>query len=463
VSADDLKPPTDEFGRDDPDVIERERRRAERERRRQNQQELGAKVGKKRKAKKSRAAKAPEPEAPAPEAPVTEAPVTPPPAAAAKVREPRPGLGERAAAMRARIPSRKPREPREPRKPRAYGRRRIFALAGILVAVLLLWFLVALFQPFAGDGKGSGTVSVSIPEGASASQVADILDQNGVVSSSALFNLRLKLAGKSGDILPGSYVLKHGMSYSAAMDKLTGTSGEISVLIPEGLSRPQIAEVASKDGLTGDYNAASTSSPGFDPAAYGAKSPPSLEGFLFPATYKVDQGADVKELVQEQLTAFQQNIKGVDMSYAKKKNLTVYDVLNIASMVERETSSAKERPLVAAVIYNRLKQGIPLGIDATTRFETGNYDQPLTSAELHSNSPYNTRNHQGLPPTPIGNPGLASIKAAAAPAKVPYLYYVVDPGTCEHTFVNTLQEFNAAVAKYNAARDAAGGNSPTSC
>jgi uncharacterized YceG family protein len=359
--------------------------------------------------------------------------------------------------MRARMPSRKPREPG------SYRRRRVFALVGVLVAVLLLWFLVALFQPFAGDGKGSGTVSVTIPKGASASQVADILDKNGVVSNSTLFNLRLKLAGKSGDILPGSYVLAHGMSYSAAMDKLTGTSGQISVLIPEGLSRPQIAEVATKDGLSGDYNAASTSSPGFDPAAYGAKSPPSLEGFLFPATYKVDQGADVKELVQEQLTAFQQNIKGVDMTYAKKKNLTVYDVLNIASMVERETSSAKERPLVAAVIYNRLKQGIPLGIDATTRFETGNYDQPLTSAELHSNSPYNTRNHQGLPPTPIGNPGLASIKAAAAPAKVPYLYYVVDPGTCEHTFVNTLQEFNAAVAKYNAARDAAGGNSPTSC
>jgi uncharacterized YceG family protein len=460
VSADDLKPPTDEFGRDDPDVIERERRRAERERRRQNQQELGAKVGKKRKAKATKAA-APDPATPAP-----------PPRAAA---EPRPGIGERAAAgaaaMRRRMPSRPGRswgrgrggEERPPRTPGSFRRRRVFALAGILVAVLLLWFLVALFQPFAGDGKGSGTVSVSIPEGASASQVADILDKNGVVSSSALFNLRLKLAGKSGDILPGSYSLAHGMSYSAAMDKLTGTSGEISVLIPEGLSRPQIAEVASKDGLSGDYNAASTSSPGFDPAAYGAKSPPSLEGFLFPATYKVDQGADVKVLVQEQLTAFQQNIKGVDMSYAKKKNLTVYDVLTIASMVERETSSAKERPLVAAVIYNRLKQGIPLGIDATTRFETGNYDQPLTSADLHSNSPYNTRNRQGLPPTPIGNPGLASIKAAAAPAKVPYLYYVVDPGTCEHTFVNTLQEFNAAVAKYNAARDAAGGNSPTSC
>jgi uncharacterized YceG family protein len=455
VSADDLKPPTDEFGRDDPDVIERERRRAERERRRENQKELGAKVGKPRKGRKSKAVKPPEPEASAPEVPVT-----PPPAPAPKPRPPRPGLGERAAAMRARIPSRKPREPR---KPGSYRRRQIFALAGILVAVLLLWFLVALFQPFAGDGKGSGTVSVSIPQGASASQVADILDKNGVVSSSALFNLRLKLAGKSGDILPGSYVLAHGMSYSAAMDKLTGTSGEISVLIPEGLSRPQIAEVASKDGLSGDYNAASTSAPGFDPAAYGAKSPASLEGFLFPATYKVDQGADVKVLVQEQLTAFQQNIKGVDMSYAKKKNLNVYDVLKIASMVERETSSAKERPLVAAVIYNRLKQGIPLGIDATTRFETGNYDQPLTSAELHSNSPYNTRNHQGLPPTPIGNPGLASIKAAAAPAKVPYLYYVVNPGTCEHTFVNTLGEFNAAVAKYNAARAGAGGNSPTSC
>ncbi len=441
---DDLRPPTDEFGREDPDVLERERRRAEREKRRKTRTDLGATVGKKREPKARRGKPAPMPEP-------------------AEPRPPRPGLADRAAAMRGRIPKRTPREPRTAR-PRSYWRRRIFALTGVLAAVLLAWFLIAFFQPFAGDGKGTGTVSVTVPQGASAGEVAGILADEDVVSSGTLFEWRLKLAGKSDKILPGSYVLAHGMSYATAIDKLTGTSGEISALVPEGLSRPQIAEIASEDGLSGDYEAASTSAQGFDPAAYGAQSPPSLEGFLFPATYKLDQGADVKVMVQEQLNAFQQNIKGVDMSYARKKNLTVYDVLKIASMIEDEAGVARDRPLIAAVIYNRLKQGIPLGIDATVRFATGNYDQPLTTEQLNSNSPYNTRKVQGLPPTPIGNPGIAAIKAAASPAKVPYLYYVNKPNTCgELTFSTTLEEHNAAVAAYNAAREANGGNEPSTC
>jgi len=116
------------------------------------------------------------------------------------------------------------------------------------------------------------------------------------------------------------------------------------------------------------------------------------------------------------------------------------------------------------VIYNRLHEGMPLGIDATIRFATGNYTEPLTESELAIDSPYNSRTNAGLPPGPIGNPGLASIRAAAHPAHVPYLFYVVKPGTCgDHTFAKTEAEFKAAVDKYNSAREAAGGNSPDSC
>ncbi len=116
------------------------------------------------------------------------------------------------------------------------------------------------------------------------------------------------------------------------------------------------------------------------------------------------------------------------MSYARSKNLTTYDVVTIASMVEDEAQLASERPLVAAVIYNRLREGMPLGIDATVRFATGNYTEPLTESELAIESPYNTRLNAGLPPGPIGSPGLASIEAAAHPAKVDYLFYVVEAG-----------------------------------
>jgi UPF0755 protein len=152
------------------------------------------------------------------------------------------------------------------------------------------------------------------------------------------------------------------------------------------------------------------------------------------------------------------------MDFAESKNLTPYDVLTIASMIDREVMIPDERRLVSSVIYNRLAQGEPLGIDATIRYATGNYDQPLTESELAIDSPFNTRTNAGLPPTPIGNPGLEAIKAAADPADTDFLYYVVKPGTCgEHEFVETQEEFDAATARYDSAREAAGGKSPDTC
>jgi UPF0755 protein len=168
--------------------------------------------------------------------------------------------------------------------------------------------------------------------------------------------------------------------------------------------------------------------------------------------------------VRRQLAAFDDTLAQVDQSYARRKNLTTFDVVTIAAMVEREAQQPRERKLVAAVIYNRLKQGIPLGIDATIRYATGNWQQPLTQSQLATDSPYNTRTNAGLPPGPIGNPGLASLQAAARPARVGYLYYVVKPGTCgEHAFSSTSAEFERDRQRYNEARDAAGGQSPTKC
>jgi UPF0755 protein len=139
-------------------------------------------------------------------------------------------------------------------------------------------------------------------------------------------------------------------------------------------------------------------------------------------------------------------------------------VVTIASMIEREAGVAKQRKLVASVIYNRLHEGIPLGIDATIRFATGNYEQPLTESELATDSPYNTRLNAGLPPGPINSPGLAALQAAAHPAQTEFIYYVNDPNSCnELTFAKTEAEFEAAVAKYEKAREANGGNAPSTC
>jgi UPF0755 protein len=255
------------------------------------------------------------------------------------------------------------------------------------------------------------------------------------------------------------------MSYSAALAALEkGTPPNIVVLtIPEGRSRREVARLV--DGqLEGGYMQATRRSPVLDPREYRAEDATDLEGFLFPATYELKKGRPMSALVEQQLSAFRQRFEQVNLRYARSKKLTPYDVLIIASLVEREAALAKERPLIASVIYNRLKTGMPLGIDATVRFVTGNWDRPLRQSELANPSPYNTRTTAGLPPGPIGSPGIDSIRAAARPARTPYLFYVVKPGACgEHSFSATDAEFQRDKARYDAERAERGGRSPTDC
>lgn len=237
-----------------------------------------------------------------------------------------------------------------------------------------------------------------------------------------------------------------------------------TVTIPEGLTIDGMAEVAKEAKLKGKYaKAVSQAEKKFNLKKYGAADAPSLEGFLFPATYEVEKRGRVDDLVKKQLDAFEQNFAEVNLKQAKKKNLTGYDVVKIASMIEREVSVPEERKLVSAVIYNRLAAGNPLGIDATLRYELDNFTEPLLESELAADTPYNTRINAGLPPTPIGNPGLDALRAAAKPANSDFFYYVIEPGTCnEHFFTESDAEFQQAVADYQAALEAEGG-SPTEC
>jgi UPF0755 protein len=174
-----------------------------------------------------------------------------------------------------------------------------------------------------------------------------------------------------------------------------------------------------------------------------------LEGFLFPATYPFFKQTTSRQLVLAQIKTFCREWRHVDLAYARSKNLTPYDVLTIASMVEREASVPSERPLIAAVIYNRLHNRMQLGIDATLRY--GLHIPPtksITESELASSNPYNTRRFFGLPPTPIANPGLASIKAAAHPDHVDYLYYVRKPDHKHHFFTASAGAFDSYLAAH---------------
>jgi UPF0755 protein len=340
---------------------------------------------------------------------------------------------------------------------------RLLALAVLLaVAGGLAWVANSLFQPFKGDGGEA--VRVTIPQGSSLTQIANRLEEAGVIQNAGFFELRARIEGESGALRPGSYELRRDMSFAAALDALKAgvPPNVVQVSIPEGRSRREIAPLT--EGLRGNYVRATRRNPALNPRDYGARRGASLEGFLFPATYELKKGQRVNRLVEEQLAHFERNFDQVNLRYARSKNLTPYDVLIIASLIEREAMVAKERRLIASVIYNRLREGIPLGIDATVRFVTNNWNRPLRQSELANPSPYNTRVHPNLPPGPIGNPGLDSIKAAARPARTGYLFYVVKVDSCgEHKFAETDAEFQAYVNEYNRAREARGGKSPTKC
>jgi peptidoglycan lytic transglycosylase G len=230
----------------------------------------------------------------------------------------------------------------------------------------------------------------------------------------------------------------------------------LKIIFPEGFTRDDMASrIKAVDGIARSKRKINPklSSKAYLRATASSKLPAtfagdnkrrSLEGFLFPSTYQFDQQTRSQQLVKQQLQAFQENWKQVDLSYAKSKNLTPYDVLIIASLVEKEVIAPEERALVAAVIYNRLHDGMNLGIDATTRY--GLHvpgTEPLHQSQLDSLNPYNTRNPQikGLTPTPIANPGLASMQAAAHPAKVDYLYFVRKPDRIHHFFTASDTEF----------------------
>jgi UPF0755 protein len=336
----------------------------------------------------------------------------------------------------------------------------------LLVAVALIWFLVQLFQPFYGAAHGE--VTVRIPQGSSADAIGDLLAGKGVISSSFFFGLRARLDGDRGHMYAGTYHLRYGMTYGTVLAILTTRpkppKTSMLTLIP-GKTRLQIDTLLRSQGIRGSYIAASRHSSLLDPATYGApRSTPDLEGFLFPDTYQLRDPIRVSALVADQLQEFKRQFATVDLSYARRHHLSGYDVLIIASLIEGEAATTRDRGLVSSVIYNRLRLGMALGLDDSTRFAVGNYTQPLTDSQINSPSPYNTRVHAGLPPTPIDSPGLAAIEAAAHPPSTSYLYFVVTPcGNGAMSFSSSYQQFIQDSNAYQAARSAHGGNSPERC
>jgi UPF0755 protein len=353
----------------------------------------------------------------------------------------------------------------QPRRKHSWAGR-IFALLALAIAAGMIWFLVQLFQPF--HGSPHGRVTVTVPAHANARQIGDELAKAGVVPSGLFFELRATLAGDRSDLLAGTYHLQEGMTYSSVLKVLTTpppAAKTTNITIVEGRTRAQIDRLLHTQGVPGSYVLDSRHSALLNPADYGApRRTPDLEGFLFPNTYQLVEPIRIQKLVNDQLTTFHQEFGRVNLAWAHGHHLSAYDVLIVASMVQAEAATAHDQPLIASVIYNRLRRGIPLGIDATTRYATGNYTRPLTESQLRSGSPYNTRVHMGLTPTPIDSPGLAAIQAAAHPANTNFLYFVAKVcGNGASVFESNYKQFQADAARYQQARSARGGRSPTSC
>lgn len=335
-----------------------------------------------------------------------------------------------------------------PRHGEARGAARA-SLILLLVVVLVAAGGVAAYRWLSQGTGPTKPVTVDVPEGATASQVAEILSKAGVIESGLAFNISARLRGLSSDIQAGNYALTTNMSVGEALDVLERgplSTDVVEVTFPEGLELADVAEVARDElGVDSDAFVKRATSGRYSLPPYLPEGTETVEGFLFPKTYEVPANATVDQVIAMLLGQFDLEVEGLPWNRARKLGVTPYEVVIIASMIEREARLDQDRAKVATVIYNRLEQGMNLQIDATVQYAIPGDNRILTFDDYEYPSPYNTYLHDGLPPTPVAQPGLASLEAALKPAAGEYLYYIlVDENSGRHEFFESEAEFCAA-------------------
>ena len=293
-------------------------------------------------------------------------------------------------------------------------------------------------------------VRVIIPRGASFGQAADSLSHDGVIGSAKLFTLYGRVIGGDRNIKPGTYLLKHGTPWNSIIDALNGGHGLVNtVTIPEGWTIAQITPALAK---TLKVPADSITAAVRDTALLARLDVPNptLEGYLFPDTYAFPLGTTARQAVREMVYSFERRWKPAWDSAALAMKINRNDLVTMASIVEKEARLPEERPVIAAVYYNRLKKGMLLQADPTVQYALGHHVGRVLYKDLAIKSPYNTYVNKGLPPGPIASPGVASLAAAASPANVQYLYFVASADG-HHEFRMTLEQHANAVRQVRAA------------
>jgi len=317
----------------------------------------------------------------------------------------------------------------------------------LLLALLLLGVVCGIYL-LASAVLGGGEeepVTVAVEQGDTLSNVADKLEEAGVIQSSTFFKLETRIQGGDTEIKAGEYRFVPGEDSEQILETLA--SGEsvsaFTITVPEGLTLEQTAQVVEEEGgvPAEEFEAAA----GRTDYGHDFLDDPAIrttEGFLFPKKYEFEREVDAAEIVDRLLRQYLLEKEGLDFTEAQDRfNLTEYELVTVASLVEKESANPEERSLIADVIYNRIRSGMPLQIDATVQYALGKAKEDLKFDDLDVDSPYNTYKNRGLPAGPIASPSRESIQAALQPAQTDYLYYVLEADGEEHFFTDDYDEF----------------------
>lgn len=321
-------------------------------------------------------------------------------------------------------------------------------IIGLLVLAGISWYVWSLTQPVGG----SGWRVFRAPKGANARQIGRLLQEQRLVRSARQFEWTARLHGSAHLLKPGIYELSPAMSPQEIVRILVaGETSKNRLTIPEGFSLDQIAETVDQSEIADREVFLQLVQTGGRRFHAPFPLPDRLEGYLFAGTYYLPAGSGAHALIQTMIDATVERIWKPLQADLSASEWNLHEVLTIASMIEREARIPADRPLISAVIHNRIRAGMPLQIDATVLYALGEHKQTVRFSDLKLDSPYNTYRVKGLPPGPIASPGVPSVQAALRPARVSYLYYVAKPDG-SHVFTNTLAEHNRAIRQIRKTR-----------
>lgn len=321
---------------------------------------------------------------------------------------------------------------------------------GLIIGGLAVLYLVFLLAPVSASPSPAKVVIV--PPGSSAAEVGAQLRSEGLIRSAWAFKTYLRITGMARSLRPGEYLISPQESgYQIARRVWEGDTVKYRFTVPEGYTVAQIAALLEKNGLTDKQRFLDIAKEGDFPYPFLERRTDTryqLEGFLFPDTYEVSRNMSPEEIIGMMLRRFAEVFKEDYVRRAEELGMSVYDVVTLASVIEKEAKKPEERSIVSSVFHNRLKRGMKLESCATVQYALGTVKQRLTVEDTRYPSPYNTYLHPGLPPGPISCPGEAAIRAALFPADTEYLYFVARPDG-SHVFSRTLTEHDRARVELN--------------